>query len=378
MAIGFQCPQCRKSYSVKDEYAGKKAKCSCGAVLDVPTQNGADAPAVSEVVVPVRSGLAGGAFALALLSIIAGCIGPIAIVLGIVALVKIERGGGRFTGRRLAIASIVVPVVAGALQIWLALFITRGRATRAVCLSNLRQLTIAWVLYADDNDDRLVNGVAGQDRVQDGVVSERAWAARDWADGYQDGDVLSKQEQHAAIKAGALWPYCETVDVYHCPASSKGAVRTYSIVDSVNGLPREGTYSGNEGLRVGRTILWVKKRYQILRAPYRNVFIDVGFAKPDSYAVHYDKPQWWDPPPLRHHSKQRRWDLPQMNLSTLSFADGHSEIQRWKSPETIRHARAARRKPGSDMFLHFSPETPEAVADLQKIQKGCWGQIGYE
>ncbi len=44
MAIKFRCPQCNKSFTVKDENAGKKAKCPCGAKLVVPSDH---APAQS-------------------------------------------------------------------------------------------------------------------------------------------------------------------------------------------------------------------------------------------------------------------------------------------------------------------------------------------
>ena len=36
MAIEFQCPECRKPFSARDEYSGKKAKCPCGTRLVVP------------------------------------------------------------------------------------------------------------------------------------------------------------------------------------------------------------------------------------------------------------------------------------------------------------------------------------------------------
>ena len=34
----------------------------------------------------------------------------------------------------------------------------RRRAKRTLCLINLRQLTLAWTQYADDNDGKIVRG----------------------------------------------------------------------------------------------------------------------------------------------------------------------------------------------------------------------------
>jgi len=36
MPISFQCPECAKSLNVRDELAGKKARCGCGAVIQIP------------------------------------------------------------------------------------------------------------------------------------------------------------------------------------------------------------------------------------------------------------------------------------------------------------------------------------------------------
>jgi len=36
MSIKFICPKCQKAFTVRDEQAGKKAKCPCGTILSVP------------------------------------------------------------------------------------------------------------------------------------------------------------------------------------------------------------------------------------------------------------------------------------------------------------------------------------------------------
>lgn len=37
--IAFSCPTCRRAFSVPDGYAGRHAKCACGAKLTVPTES---------------------------------------------------------------------------------------------------------------------------------------------------------------------------------------------------------------------------------------------------------------------------------------------------------------------------------------------------
>jgi len=36
----------------------------------------------------------------------------------------------------------------------------REQGRRAVCLNHLKTLTLGWMMYADENDDRIVNGEA--------------------------------------------------------------------------------------------------------------------------------------------------------------------------------------------------------------------------
>ena len=249
----------------------------------------------------------------------------------------------------------------------------RERAKRTVCLSNLKQLTVAWHLFADDNDDRIVNGEAYYEPggapaapvPTSGIhKGERYWTGNDCASNFMLGEQRPQNIQIAAIKAGALYPYCGTEKLYRCPSGIRGQMRTYSIVDSMNGLARSGTISGNVGVRVGNTVLWVKKKSEIIdpSPAYRIVFLDEGRVTPDSYAVHYNDPptQWWDPPWVRHGDG-----------TTVSYADGRSEYWKWKALETIKVGRMA------NPLHQFQPVTAAGREDLHRMQIAVWGKLGY-
>jgi prepilin-type processing-associated H-X9-DG protein len=238
----------------------------------------------------------------------------------------------------------------------------RERAKRMVCLANLNNLTRAWILYAADNDGKLVNGEAGEN-MYNRHSNETPWVGRDWFDNYSYTQA-PQQQQKAGIKSGALWPYCGSFKLYHCPSGRPGELRNYSIVDSMNGYPRSGTFVGNAGTRVGQTVLWIKKMPEI-RVPEpskRAVFIDEGWITADSYAVHYQTAAWWDNPPVRHSDG-----------ATLSFADAHSEHWRWQGKETINS--------GWNLNTVYMPGTSpfsmEAMVDLRKMQIAVWGRLGY-
>jgi prepilin-type processing-associated H-X9-DG protein len=241
----------------------------------------------------------------------------------------------------------------------------RERAKQAVCLANVKQLGQAWLQYADDNDGKIVNGEAyaaadGKAPVpMSGIhAREKWWTGDDCDSNYMTGGTLAKAVQMQAIRAGALFPYCGTESLYHCPDGIAGGVRTYSIVDSMNGLARSGTYN----VKVGETVLWVKKKSEItVPGPaLRLVFLDEGRPTPDSYATLYTGPQWWDPPAVRHGDG-----------TNVSFADGHCEHWRWEAAETVTVGAAA------NPMHNYTPTTPAGVRDLQRMQTAVWGRLGY-
>ncbi|MHC4693082.1 MAG: type II secretion system protein, partial [Planctomycetota bacterium] len=72
---------------------------------------------------------------------------------------------------------VVIAIIALLMAILMpALNRARELGRRSVCLGNLKQLALAWVMYADENDGDLVNGRLGQDRINSaGVILEDAW-----------------------------------------------------------------------------------------------------------------------------------------------------------------------------------------------------------
>ncbi|HUT44674.1 MAG TPA: type II secretion system protein, partial [Sedimentisphaerales bacterium] len=56
---------------------------------------------------------------------------------------------------------VVIAIIAILMAILMpALNRVKEQGKRAVCLGNMKQLTLTWIMYADDNDDKLVNGEA--------------------------------------------------------------------------------------------------------------------------------------------------------------------------------------------------------------------------
>jgi prepilin-type N-terminal cleavage/methylation domain-containing protein/prepilin-type processing-associated H-X9-DG protein len=256
---------------------------------------------------------------------------------------------------------VVIAIIALLMGILMpALNRVREHGKRAVCLNNLRQLAIAWTMYAEDNDYKIVNGAPmgypGEATAGTGYHSnEIPWVGRCWATNYTSGEQLEENIQIKAIKAGALWKYVKQERLYRCPTGSRGEMLTYTAMDGVNGYRRDGT---------GKLGIFLKKLTDIKGAPaYRIVYIDEGWVTPDSFAVHYDQELWWDDPPVRHGDG-----------TTLSFADGHAEHHKWDGADTVKMGKERERgHPSND----YEPTTEDGQRDLHWLQKGCWGGLGY-
>ncbi len=278
-----------------------------------------------------------------------------------------------FTLIELLVVIAIIAILMGILMPALNRVKEQGR--RAVCLSNLRQLQLAWDMYAGENDDKVVNGEAynGGDGQAPTPTSgrhkgEQWWTGDDVAD-FWAGTSHPPELQKRAIRAGALWSYCKKEQLYRCPTGVRGEMRTYTITDAINGLARAGTYNGNVGTRVGRTVLWVKRRTDFISPgpAQRIVFLDEGRITPDSYATHYQNERWWDPPFVRHGDG-----------TNVSFADGHADYWKFSGKKTLTTGKHAA-TPGRDASdLHqMQPESTADYEDLYKIQKAIWGTLGY-
>ena len=277
---------------------------------------------------------------------------------------------------------VVIAIIAILMAILMpALNRAREQGRRAVCQGNLKQLTLAWMMYADENDGKIVNGAGGFHYLQSGYtedgsapgIIERAWVGRGWGNNWNaatvDNTGVTQAGQMKAIHEGALWPVAKNEGSYKCPTGRRNEWVTYSIVDAMNGLYRTGTTSvaGAHpfavGKRIGRTVLWIKKRAEIVSPTpaERMLFIDEGAMTPDSYAVNYTNGPWWDNPPVRHGDG-----------TTVSWADGHTMHLKWRAAETVDYGRKYMNYYGGGNFM---PTSDDGIEELRQFRRWVWGKI---
>lgn len=108
---------------------------------------------------------------------------------------------------------VVIAIIAILMAILMpALKRAKEQGKRAVCLNHTKTLAFCWIMYADDYDDRIVNGEAynggdGQAPVPGAGIhaGERWWTGDDCAANYLTGEKLPEATQIQAIRAGALF-----------------------------------------------------------------------------------------------------------------------------------------------------------------------------
>ncbi len=247
---------------------------------------------------------------------------------------------------------VVIAIIALLMAILMpALNRAKEQGKRAACLNNLKQLTLGWLMYADENDGRLVNGATGFSN------SKQAWGDHTnelaWIDGFHPNNY---EDQKNDIRRGALFPYVRNDNLYQCPTGRRGQALTYSIMFSMNAVCHTEV-QGVQGAHV-------KKMTEIKpNVALRLVFIDEGYMTSDAYAVYYRQPVWFDNPPVRHGDGV-----------TVSSADGHVDHWKWKADETIKHARDMENRPPQ---VGWAPTKDEGFEDLHRMQRACWGRLGY-
>ena len=220
------------------------------------------------------------------------------------------------------LASLLLPALSRA----------KDKARTVVCLNNLKQLQLAWLTYAHDNDDRLPpnadNQFAGRDLVHSPETWVEGWMCYEttaaYSPWYSDAtnSVLLVQPG-----PGRLGPYTRAPGIYKCPAD-----RSYILLGGTR-HPRVRSYAINEYMNPANLIAQDQQEIYRKLADIRRlspsdalVFVDehedsIGDGK---FEVGY-RPESWDEVPAARHNRQ----------GAFSFADGHVATRKWKDPRTL-------------------------------------------
>jgi len=250
-----------------------------------------------------------------------------------------------FTLVELLVVIAIIAILAGLLLP--ALSKAKIKAKGIICMSNMRQLTLGWVAYAHDNNDRFPYS----DSANPGGPS----AATDpytWVTGVLDFDPANPSNWDVTrdLQKSPLWPYCgKSAEIWKCPADPskvtpstgpfKGipTFRIRSMVMSAwfggfgGAMPPPGD---GQGVSSPPWQLYLKLTDLMDPGPSLTaLFADERDDSINTGNFYTDMTGYPDQPALA----QFNFDLPASyhnNAGGLSFADGHAEIKRWLDPRT--------------------------------------------
>ncbi|MEI9960453.1 MAG: prepilin-type N-terminal cleavage/methylation domain-containing protein [Limisphaerales bacterium] len=206
----------------------------------------------------------------------------------------------------------------------------KQKALGISCMNNTKQLGLAWLMYAGDNNDLTPGVNAASQTTQD--------PPEFWGNYWVDNNMrygLTDTTNEAIIRAGQLWSYVKTLTSYKCPADNSKQFA------NGGGLPRVRSYSCSQTFADGFWLstmtpsvsYWTYKKVGQVHKPSDTwVFIDENPATINDAAFAVIMMPVPTPgiaqeidQPAAYHGR----------ASGMSFADGHSLVHKWQSAVTV-------------------------------------------
>ena len=206
------------------------------------------------------------------------------------------------------------------------------KATQAACLSNQKQLGLAYTMYAGDNNDNIV------------PMDNYAGTIQNWAGGFWGGptgptfppagtpDQWTTIAQNQLRTNNPLFQYAPNPAVNECPGDMRFKMATLA------GGWAYGSYSKpqNAGGESYQSFWGLKNTYRKLSAIQSASSTFIFIEDADSQGRGWNVGTWtvtWNFSPTAGHAQSFAWGDPvpmyHGNVSTFCYADAHAEAHKW-------------------------------------------------
>ncbi len=240
---------------------------------------------------------------------------------------------------------VVIAIIALLMAIVLpALTMAKKKASSIICLSNNKQMSLAWYMYQEESDGEIMS--AAMENVGTQTFCSEGWIGQPHTENdttssslniFQVGGVSDEDEIRGAMQ-GKLYPYLESPDVYHCPGDKLRPRRdgskiyvSYSVAACLYGITNPAYANYNNQIR----------KFERITAPgTRFVFAENGERIRGNWNMngHFvmGTPEYsnagshnyclWNPVAITHG-----------NSNVFGFVDGHAEVHKWHEPVIFEH-----------------------------------------
>jgi prepilin-type N-terminal cleavage/methylation domain-containing protein len=264
---------------------------------------------------------------------------------------------------------VVIGIIALLISILVpALNSAREQARRTQCLSNVRQLTMAWLSYANENKGR----ICSSNTQSAFTANPNQWQANGRQFDFKLGGIkapypnffwswIAAGAVSADVQSGRLWPYVKDTGIYHCPDAFEFVTTTsYQI---------NGMMAGPIGSPVTFLTLSQIKHSE-------NTFVFIESFDPNGWLVNsFETPLY----PAVIYSQ---YEVPGQNHvggsspgSPISFADGHAIFWVYADSRTSQILLKATRSSPPDGGPTFILPTFAAGPDIFQLEAWSGGKL---
>ncbi len=238
------------------------------------------------------------------------------------------------------------------------------KATQATCLSNQKQLGLAFNMYATDNTDLIVGFGSG-----DGYWNLPA-SGITWNISGQSSETSAKMFENWLKSPGAdpLFSYAPNVGIIHCPGDvryknnppGKGwAFDSYSKSENVGGESyanywgQGSTYTKFSGVTASASTFAFRE--DVDSRGYNEGTWVLNWQLTTPLYGHPESFGWEDPTPMYHG-----------NVNTSSFVDGHAEAHKWIDSAIINYGKQI----AAGTTTAFNPPNVNPGPDYEYVYEG--------
>jgi prepilin-type N-terminal cleavage/methylation domain-containing protein/prepilin-type processing-associated H-X9-DG protein len=242
---------------------------------------------------------------------------------------------------------VVIGIIALLISVLLpALNSARQQAQAVQCMSNMRQLGLAFSNYVNDNKGWMpstdtcgpitpqnfyitIPANASETPLWSSVSATQTWIG--WVDA---------GPTEAALENGTLWKYLKNAGIYKCPTDSNGSrLRTYSLNYLICPSDNDTGYSGNFNVNQWK----IYKVNQVPRSTETITFVEEADPRAASSGASAAT-QWneggWEQNPIKAKLPSNWIDTVvswHHKGANFTFVDGHAEYWKWTDIRTINY-----------------------------------------
>jgi prepilin-type N-terminal cleavage/methylation domain-containing protein/prepilin-type processing-associated H-X9-DG protein len=215
------------------------------------------------------------------------------------------------------LAALLLPVLSKA----------KAKAVAIQCQGSVKQLQLAWQMYVNESRDEIPGNNWWMEAGQNGMIR----GSENWLTGWEDATEIDNTDNTNTDlflnpKWSQLGSFAKSADLYHCPASRivvKEGGGTYPLARTVSmngwmGYTNRPDTSGYKFIRKTTELVKLSPTDAFVFMDERDDSVDDGF-----FAVTYAQDTMINIPANYHGGS-----------GPVTFADGHAEIHRWRSPDT--------------------------------------------